>query len=85
MTQVCIDQNRVIFSCKLVTLAAKYDKMLCMNLDTSSILSTIVYARNLLTTLCNFSFFIVVEEYAFSVLLFLIYKVKYKEVCNNSY
>ena len=52
MTQVCIDQNRVIFSCKLVTLAAKYDKMLCKNLDTSSILSTIVYARNLLTTLC---------------------------------
>lgn len=52
MTQVCIDQNRVMFSCKLVTLAEKYDKMLCMNLDTSSILNKIVYARNLLTTLC---------------------------------
>jgi hypothetical protein len=52
MTQECIDQNRVMFSCKLVTLAEKYDKMLCMNLDVSSILNKIIFARNLLTTLC---------------------------------
>ena len=52
MTQHCIDQFRVKFSCKLVSLAAKYDKMLCMNLDTTKTLADIVLARNLLTTLC---------------------------------
>lgn len=52
MDQTCIDQHRVTFSCKLVILAAKYDKLLCMNLDTSKILAKILLARNLLTTLC---------------------------------
>lgn len=52
MTQQCINQFRVKFSCKLVSLAAKYDSMLCMNLDTTKILANIVLARNLLTTLC---------------------------------
>lgn len=52
MTQTCIDQYRVKFSCKLVSLAEKYDKMLCMNTNTTKILANIILARNLLTTLC---------------------------------
>ena len=52
MDQICVDRYRVIFSCRLVTLAAKYDKLLCMNLDTTDTLADILMARNLLTTLC---------------------------------
>ena len=52
MNQECINKYRVIFSCKLVTLAEKYDKMLCMSMDASALLIRITFARNLLTTLC---------------------------------
>mgnify|MGYP000341997470 FL=1 len=52
MTQQCIDQFRVKFSCKLVELAKRYDSLLCMNLDTTKTLANIILARNLLTTLC---------------------------------
>jgi hypothetical protein len=52
MTQECINEYRVYFSCKLVTLAAKYDKMLCMGINTQAIRDKIIFIRNLLTTLC---------------------------------
>ena len=41
MNQECINKYRVIFSCKLVTLAEKYDKMLCMSMDASALLTTL--------------------------------------------
>jgi len=52
MTQHCIDRYRILFSCRLVELAKRYDSLLCMNLDTTKTLADIILARNLLTTLC---------------------------------
>lgn len=52
MDQDCINNYRAMFSCKLVALAATYDKMLCMGINTQAILDKIIYIRNLLTTLC---------------------------------
>jgi uncharacterized membrane protein len=52
MTQECINEYRVMFSCKLVLLAEKYDSMLCMSIDASSTLALLTYVRNLLTILC---------------------------------
>jgi hypothetical protein len=52
MTQDCINEYRVYFSCKLVNLAAKYDKMLCMGINTQVIRDKIIFIRNLLTVLC---------------------------------
>ena len=52
MTQECINEYIVYFSCKLVVLAAKYDAMICMGINIDAVLEKIIFIRNLLTVLC---------------------------------